>query len=109
MHPHRQCLLSAKGRDFLQATEAAMSIEELVAVVPPPDQPNESGPLEAISAVESALGTSLPKDVVDFGIRYGTGMFADTVEVFNPFSSKYLESVREVSDLYRDLKRAEGD
>lgn len=86
-----------------------MPIKELIAVVPPPDHANEGGPLEAISNVESALGTPFPKDILDFGIRYGTGMFADTVEVFNPFSSKYLEAVHEVSDLYRDLKRAEGD
>lgn len=86
-----------------------MSIEELVVVVPAPTQPSEAGSPEAIPVVERAMGTALPKDVFDFGIRYGTGMFADTVEIYNPFSAKYLESVRQVSDCYRELKHAEGN
>jgi hypothetical protein len=51
----------------------------------------------------------LPKEIVDFGKRYGTGMFGDNVEVFNPFSSKYLQHVETFRDCYCDLKRTEGD
>lgn len=85
------------------------SIDELIDAVPPPEKPRENGPLENLSVIENALGTSLPKDIVEFGMQYGTGMFADTLEVYNPFSGRYLESVSQVSGCYRDLKRAEGD
>jgi hypothetical protein len=86
-----------------------MAVSELVAVVPPPENPTEAGPPEEWPGIESAIGIPLPLDVRDFGLRYGSGMFADTVEAYNPFSAKYLEIISQVSDCYRDLKCAEGD
>lgn len=85
-----------------------MAIDELIAVVPPPHNPTETGSLEAWSAIECAIGIALPEEIRDFGLRYGSGMFGDTVEVYNPFSVNYLDTIRQVSDCYRDLKRAEG-
>jgi hypothetical protein len=86
-----------------------VAIEELIAAVPPPGHPSEAGPLDAVPDIEKALGTPLPKDAFEFGLRYGSGMFADTLEVYNPFSSNYLVTVHEVCDVYRDLKAQEGD
>jgi hypothetical protein len=86
-----------------------MAIEELIVVVPPPSAPVEAGPLERKVEVERALGTALPDELYDLGLRYGSGRFGGEIEVFNPFSKKYLEKVKMVNDCYRGLKEAEGD
>jgi hypothetical protein len=88
---------------------AVMAIEELIAVVPPPLAPLEAGPMERRNEVEKALGVILPDDLYELGLRYGSGRFANEIEVFNPFSKKYLENVDMVSECYRGLKQAEGD
>ena len=85
-----------------------MAVDELVAVVPLPANPTEAGPPELLPKIEQALGTPLPKDMVEFGLRYGSGMFGDTLEVYNPFSASYLDTVNQVSDCYRNLKESEG-
>jgi hypothetical protein len=85
-----------------------MAIDELIAVVAAPPKPTEAGPLALLPKVENTLGIRLPKDIVDFGLRYGSGMFGDTIEVYNPFSASYLDAVNQVSDCYRSLKEAEG-
>jgi hypothetical protein len=86
-----------------------MAIQELIAVVPPPSAPVDAGPVERINEVEKAVGIHLPDDLYQFSLCYGSGRFAGEIEVFNPFSKKYLESVNMVAECYRGLKQAEGD
>ena len=67
-----------------------MSIDELTAVVAPPERPTEAGDAVAWEKVQADLGTALPEDFRDFGLRYGTGSFHDgkriAVRPLNPFS-----------------------
>jgi SMI1 / KNR4 family (SUKH-1) len=86
-----------------------VAIEELIHVVPPPSNPIDSGSESRITEIENRLGVSLPKDILEFASRYGTGRFSDTLTIINPFSPGYFELINEVSTCYRDLKRDEGD
>lgn len=86
-----------------------MAIHELLAVVPPPSEPFNGGPAERRHFIEKALGTALPDDFLELALRYGTGRFCGEIQVFNPFSDDYLEVVERIADLYRDLKKAEGE
>ena len=52
-----------------------MSIQELTAVIPPPNQPSEAGKPQNWLAIQKALGLKLPDDLRDFGMRYETGRF----------------------------------
>ncbi|HEY1068500.1 MAG TPA: SMI1/KNR4 family protein [Pirellulales bacterium] len=86
-----------------------MAISELVAVVPPPQIPRETGPWSSLPNVERRLGTKLPKDIIDLGQTYGTGSFAgNVITVFNPFSGRYVDDVELFSGIYRQLSEAEG-
>lgn len=62
-----------------------MSIDALVAVLPPPD-----GVLPVTAsrwdAVERQVGTALPPDYKAFIDRYGLGRIAEFLSVFTPFS-----------------------
>jgi hypothetical protein len=96
-------------RANIPGNTTSMAIDELIAVVPPPPAPFEAGPAERRPEVERALGVVLPDDVCEVGLHYGSGMFAGELEVFNPFSVKYLEQVEMVSACYRQLKQAEDE
>ena len=85
-----------------------MSKEHLVAVVTPPLHPVEAGPITLRSPLEARLGLSLPHELYEVGATYGSGKFGNQIEVLNPFSSSYFDTVVEVCDLYRDLRRDEG-
>jgi hypothetical protein len=86
-----------------------MAMQELVAVVPPPAAPVETRPVGRKNEIEKALGIVLPEDLYELGLHYGSGRFADELEVFNAFSTKYLEKVDMVNGCYRQLKQGEGD
>jgi hypothetical protein len=86
-----------------------MAIEDLIAVVSPPWAPVDAGPTGRRIEVERALGIALPDEIYELGLRYGSGTFADEIEVFNPFSKDYLEKVNEVTACYRELKQAEAE
>lgn len=73
-----------------------MPIEELVKVVTPPAQPLEPGDEQRWKALEESLGLALPRDLFDFGMRYGTGYFGVRfLLVFNPFGSHYNDIVKD--------------
>lgn len=87
-----------------------MSIDELVAVVKPPAQPLEAGPVECWNEIQEKLGTKLPDDLRDFGLTYGTGSFSKLgIRVFNPFAAVFLQWIEEEVGAWRDLKAAEGE
>lgn len=72
-----------------------MSIDRLVAVLPPPDEPLETQGDWA--RVESEIGTPLPQDFKDFIARYGTGVINGFLWPKNPFAAnKNLSLLREI-------------
>jgi hypothetical protein len=85
-----------------------MSIERLKSIVPPPQNPVETGSPDAWAEVERGLGTELPQDYKDFINAYGTGVFRGTLVVYNPFSSKdscnLLKGVKEDLEIYRQSR-----
>jgi hypothetical protein len=62
-----------------------MSIDALLAVLLPPDQPIENATSDW-PAIEAELGTQLPGDYRDFIRLYGTGAIGDVLMPFNPVS-----------------------
>jgi hypothetical protein len=92
-----------------------MSIEMLTAVVPPPARPLEVEEADRWSAVQAALGVELPRDYLEYALRYGSGSFGGPLqlEVFNPLSPRFLKRVnahlRDVRQDYpRPLRGPEG-
>src|SRR5437762_2069341 len=87
-----------------------MAISDLKAIVTPPIQPLEAGPSNRWARIQKTLGFPLPSDLRDFGLNYGTGIFANLgLRVFNPFSANYRRSIDEQSVVWRSLKAGEGD
>lgn len=82
-----------------------MAIQDLTAIVQPPDEPLEPGKLAAWRSIQSKLGLALPDDLRDYGLAFGTGRFCGTyIQVFNPFSNEYRGLIDFQCDWLRDLK-----
>ena len=62
-----------------------MSVQELIAVLPPPAEPRETQGDWA--KVEAEIGTALPADFKDYIARYGTGVVCDFLWPLNPFAA----------------------
>ena len=83
-----------------------MSIDALVAVLPPPEGVS---PVTAArwDAVERQVGTALPPDYKAFIDRYGLGRIAEVLSVFTPFSdtphANLLQQARGQLDARREL------
>lgn len=86
-----------------------MSVSNLSQLVSPPDSPIDPGSVDHRQNLESEIGLVLPDDVYEFIAVFGSGMFSDTLNVLNPFSSSYLDTVNQISECYRGLKLSEGD
>lgn len=88
-------------------------LEILTSIVTPPVHPSEVPTHPDWEKIEKQLGLTLPVDYRDFVQRYGSGLLANFIRVFNPFSSfEYLAlipSVHRISDIRRTLKSTEGD
>jgi hypothetical protein len=86
-----------------------MSIERLIALVPPPARPFEVGSVEEWRMVEQKLGTPLPSDFRSFVLTYGSGLFAQFYRVYNPFAASEFTalapSVERVCAAVRETKR----
>jgi hypothetical protein len=100
-------------RSNTESRGGAMSVQELLAVVPPPADPIDIGNADIIQSVQRSLGVALPSDLLDLSRAYGTGVFKDsnrlTFWVYNPFADAYLEKITEASDIMREVKEMEGD
>ena len=84
-----------------------MTINDLVTLVPPPALPIENGPPEKWGTIEASLGTAMPPDYREFGLRYGSGRFCKGfIEVFNPFAESYSELVKVQCNFLRTVKDA---
>jgi len=86
-----------------------MAINELLGAVAPPTKPVKNGPPEAIPSIEAAIGLRLPRELFEFAEFYGTGKFGTTLTVYNPFSDRYRFEIGKICNLYRMLKKNEGD
>jgi hypothetical protein len=77
-----------------------VALAEVTAVISPPSQPVDTGSAERWSAVEHALGTSLPGDYKAFIDMFGTSYLGSFLYLFNPFSSdETLNLVAQSADL----------
>ncbi len=91
-----------------------MAIEELTALVTPPESPTSIPDLPDWTSVESELGIELPEDYKHFVLAYGSGLLANFFRVFNPFDKddEYMPlvpSVRRVSSDRRDQRERQGE
>lgn len=64
-----------------------MSLTALLAVLPPPRDPSETGDQAGWAELGVNLGVDLPADYHEFIAAYGTGYIAGFLWVFNPFSA----------------------
>ena len=62
------------------------TVDDLIAIAPPPECRVNAGSSDLWLEVERALGTALPSDYKMLINVYGTGCFNDLFYVFNPFS-----------------------
>ena len=73
-----------------------MTIKQLMSVVPPPARPRHTGrPARKWQDIQEAFGTTLPSDLRDFGLHYGSGRFiGGYLSVYNPFDPYYVKEIR---------------
>lgn len=85
-----------------------MSIQELTAVVAPPDSPKETGDDGGWQKIEEFIGTAMPEDYREFGEQYGTGRFniANQLHlwVLNPFSEDYVTQISSIRACVESLQ-----
>lgn len=62
-----------------------MSIESLQTLVPPPEHPHETGNHETWPHMDDDI--AFPADYIDFINGYGSGLIANFITLFNPFST----------------------
>lgn len=81
------------------------SIQELVAIVPPPASPTAAS--GDFAAVEADLGTKLPADYQELVRRYGYGTFSDFLHLWSPFFAPctMMAQARVTLDADRTLAR----
>jgi hypothetical protein len=87
-----------------------VAIDELLAVIPPPENPIDAGTLERWPSVIERVGIALPDDLRDIGIHYGSGRFANgEIQIFNPFAEGYTTLVECECQILRDLRGADPE
>jgi SMI1-KNR4 cell-wall len=80
-----------------------MSIEKLIVLVPPPENPVDNGTPEMWGEVEQSLGFALPEDYKQLINTYGAGWFAGWIHINSPLTEGWdslmdfslMESVRD--------------
>lgn len=73
-------------------------LHRLAALIPPPSNPAHAGPISTKSAIEKKLGLSLPADLYELSLLYGSGSFcadgySNIIGFTNPFSPLFLKGV----------------
>lgn len=80
--------------------------QELIALVPPPLHPVGTGTQEKWAKVERKLGTPLPSDYKCLVDVYGTGRFADWINLYSPFAAVRSQNMcfvkEDILGLYRE-------
>jgi hypothetical protein len=82
-----------------------MAISELLKIVPPPAAPVENKNGGVWQRAQKALGTNLPGDYRELGLRYGSGKFCGYLGVINPLSTTFDSSVKYLLDTLRQMQR----
>jgi hypothetical protein len=83
-----------------------MAIEELLALIPPPENPIDgSGDW---SEAERELGVTFPSDFKELIRRYGTGRFYSDLRIANPLKPWGRNTIREDLDGKRELRCPSG-
>jgi hypothetical protein len=95
---------------------AAMPLEALISIAPPPENPSDPGKGKDWTEIETSLGTALPTDYKEFIDLFGTGELAGSIWVYNPFAvdqernaNNLLVRVREVLNIWRSRRTRTGD
>jgi hypothetical protein len=90
-----------------------MAIDELTALVAPPESPSEVPERPGWKAIEKRLGVHLPSDYKEYVTTYGSGLLGNFIIVASPFSAHEgveLFSVIEMScTALRERKENEGE
>jgi len=96
-------------RGFLGCKENLnMSIQELTAIVSPPDKPLEVSSPDIVENVKAKFGIAFPNDLYDICSTYGSGWFMG-IQIYNLFSLAYCDLVEQGLQCFRELKETEGD
>lgn len=83
-----------------------MSLEELLKIVPPPEEPIEASTEAEWARVQSRLGIVLPPDYKRYINQYGSGRIGAFLLVLNPFSaSHYLNLFQASVDWIGELRQ----
>jgi len=77
-------------------------------MIPPPATPVDAGPPEKRNAVEEALGLTLPDDMFDIAMAYGSGEFRTNeyslvLSIENPFSPSFISSAKKAKKQLKGL------
>lgn len=90
-----------------------MSINQLLSLIPAPEKPSEVGSDRTWFSFENTLGVKLPSDYHEFISHYGSGLLANFIRIFNPYSKddfiSLIPSVERICDIRRQMKESEGD
>jgi len=87
-----------------------LTIQELVAVVPPPTTPLDTD-VGNWAKAEELVGFSLPSDYRDFAVLYGSGNFCDGfLNVVNPLSVvKFQQAIDYLIEVLHEVSRRRND
>jgi SMI1-KNR4 cell-wall len=90
-----------------------MPITQLLSLIPAPEKPTEVGAKRAWATFERTLGVKLPRDYHEFVTHYGSGLLANFIRVFNPYSNdeyiSLIPSINRICAIRRQLKELEWD
>lgn len=90
-----------------------MAIEELTALVVPPESPSEVLAKPGWNAIERKLGVRLPSDYKEYVTTYGSGLLGNFIIVANPFSAhegvELFSIIEMLCTELRERKNNEGE
>jgi hypothetical protein len=90
-----------------------MSVKDITSLIQPPPKPTHVPKRPNWDTTERKLGLKLPTDYKGFIAKFGSGLFANFIRVFNPFHKdpyiSLLDTAKTICDMYRDFKESEGE
>lgn len=88
-----------------------MALDTLLAVLPRPATPRESGAPDAWPSTEAELGIVLPPDYKEYINTFGTGEIGRFLTPFNPFSANTFvnlgDQIQRQLEVYREIREME--
>lgn len=90
-----------------------MSLENLKAVLPTPENPFFTGDKSSFKEIEKELGTNLSIDYKQFISTYGIGLIDEFIWVLNPFvrndNLNLMEKMKDMLEAYTESKNNSPD